>query len=300
MSTRIVAFVLLIMLFSVGCCVESSKSSAGDVSEDWQLGTQVYTFRKFTIYETIDKLEALGIGYMEGSSIHSLSRENPNVKTTHDMPVEIRAEIKKKLKQAGIKLKTYYIVNMGDTPEKCRKVFEFAKDMGVEVLVSEPPEENIDMIEKLCKEYKIKLAIHNHPKSPPGAKRQSRYWNYEKVLEVCKGRSQWIGSCSDTGHWARSGLNPIEGLKKLEGQIICLHIKDLNEFGVREAHDVPWGTGVCDARGMLKELDRQNFKGVISIEYEHNPENPTPEVKKCIEFFDEVASELGHPRKKRI
>lgn len=44
---------------------------------------------------------------------------------------------------------------------QCRKVFDFAKEMGIETIVSEPPKEAFDLIEKLCEEYKINVAIHN-------------------------------------------------------------------------------------------------------------------------------------------
>jgi len=157
--------------------------------------------------------------------------------------------------------------------------------MGIETLVSEPPAEAFDMLDKLCQEYKIKVAIHNHPK-PSG------YWNPDTVLKVCEGRSKWIGACADTGHWMRSGLNPLEVLKKLQGRIISLHLKDLKEFGKREAHDVIWGTGVGDVKAMLAELDRQNFKGVFSIEYEHNWEKSLPEIRKSVAYFNKVAGEL--------
>ncbi len=57
--------------------------------------------------------------------------------------------------------------------------------MGIETIVSEPPEGAFDVIEKLCEEYKINVAIHNHPKP-------SRYWDSDTVLKVC-GDSEWIG-----------------------------------------------------------------------------------------------------------
>ena len=141
-------------------------------------------------------------------------------------------------------------------------MFEFAKDMGIETLVSEPDEDAFDTLDKLCEEYGINVAIHDHPKP-------SHYWNPDTVLKVCQGRSKRIGACADTGHWVRSGLNPIECLKKLEGRIICFHFKDLNKLGP-DAHDVPWGTGVCDVKGMLAEIHRQKLKAVFSIEYEYN------------------------------
>ena len=107
---------------------------------------------------------------------------------------------------------------------------------------------------------------------------------------MTKGCSERVGACADTGHWNRSGLVPVECLRKLEGRIVSLHFKDLNQKG--GGHDVPWGTGVCDVRAMLTELRRQKFKGVFSIEYEHNWQNSLPEIKQCVEFFNQVAAEI--------
>ena len=131
----------------------------------------------------------------------------------------------------------------------------------------------------------INVAIHDHPKP-------SHYWNPDTVLKVCQGRSQRIGACADTGHWARSGLNPIECLKKLKGRIISFHFKDLNKLGP-DAHDVPWGTGVCDVKGMLAEIRRQKIKAVFSIEYEYNWGNALPEIAQSVAYFDKVAAELA-------
>jgi len=163
-------------------------------------------------------------------------------------------------------------------------MFDFAKDMGLETIVSEPTEDAFDTIEKLCEQYGLNLAIHNHPNP-------SRYWNPDTVLKVCKGRSKRIGACADTGHWMRSGLNPIECLKKLEGRIINFHFKDLNKT-VGEARDVPWGTGVSDVKGMLAEVRRQGLKAVFLIEYEYLSPTLLQEVAECVTYFDKVAAEL--------
>jgi hypothetical protein len=186
-----------------------------------------------------------------------------------------------KLREAGVKLVNYGVVGLPNNRAECEKVFRFAREMGIETIVSEPPEDAFDLISDLCEEYKVNVAIHNHPKP-------SHYWNPDTVLKVCKDRSPRIGACADTGHWMRSGVNPVEALRKLEGRIISLHFKDLDE-----GHDVIWGTGKCNANAMLTELARQNFKGVFSIEYEHNWLNSMPEIAECVPFFERTAAQLG-------
>lgn len=95
------------------------------------------------------------------------------------------------------------------------------------------------------------------------------------------------------GHWVRSGLNPVECLKKLEGRIINIHFKDLNKNS-KDAHDVSWGTGISDVPAMLQELKKQEFKGVFSIEYEYNWDNNVSEIAQSIEYFNKMSANLKY------
>ena len=155
--------------------------------------------------------------------------------------------------------------------------------MGLKTIVSEPPPDAFALLDRLASEYKINVAIHDHPKP-------SHYWNPDAVLEVVKDRSNLIGACADVGHWYRSGLVPLECLKKLEGRIIDLHFKD-----VAENHkDVPWGTGKCDITAMLAEIKRQNIEPLFAIEYEDSEgQELLNNVAKSIEFFSQQATQLA-------
>jgi len=259
---------------------------ATDAYEGWRLGVQAYTFRKFTFFEAVDKAASLGLDWIEAYPGQRLSKDKPGVVFSHEMSAEQRKKVKAKLADAGVKLVNYGVVGLPNDEREARKVFDFAKDMGIETIVSEPRPEAFDLIEKLCEEYKINVALHNHPKP------FSLYWNPDKVLEVCADRSKRIGACADTGHWLRSGIRPLDAIKKLQGRIISLHLKDLNEFGKGDAHDVVWGTGVADIEAILTELDCQGFKGVFSIEYEYHWDNSVPEIRKCVGYFNKVAGEL--------
>jgi sugar phosphate isomerase/epimerase len=246
-----------------------------------KLSLQCYTYRQLTFFETVDRAAGLGIKYLE---IYPGQKLKPGSQTTtrSDMSEETIAEIKKKLADAGgLKLVAYGVDSIPNDEAGARKKFAWAKKMGIEVLVTETTPN--DVHEKLCDEYHIKIALHNHPKS----------WPPDKVLDACKGRGKLIGSCSDTGHWMRANLVPVETLKKLDGRIEHLHFKDLDKFG-NGAHDVPWGTGKGDVQGMMAELKRQGFKGYLSIEYEYGDVKHLDEnLPKCAAFFDKTAAELA-------
>ena len=291
----VVSMVLLVgtVMFLSHCAgsqqIQPKSEPASEVHAGWQLGIQAWTFHRFTFYEAVDKTASVGLKWIEAVQGQRLSKEKPNVRFDQTMSAEIREEVRQKLSSAGIKLINCYIHKMPNDEAKCREIFDFVEDMGIKVIVSEPEPEALDLIESLCKEYKIKLAIHNHPKP-------SRYWDPDKVLAVCKGRSKWIGVCADTGHWMRVGLKPVEVLKKLEGRVISFHLKDLQEIGNPAAHDVIWGTGKGDVKGILQEMHRQRFKGLFAVEYEYNWENSLPDIRQCVEYFNKAASELRTER----
>lgn len=264
---------------------ELAKGAPSAEKLGWRLGMQAWTFHKSTLYDAIDKTASLGLRYIEAFPGQKLSADQPSGTMGPGLSADGRNALKKKLADSGVKLVNYGVCPLSKDAAESRKTFEFAKDMGIETLVAEPAEDAFDTLDKLCQEYGINLAIHNHPKP-------TLYWNPDTVLKVCKGRSKRIGCCADTGHWMRSGLKPIECLKKLEGRIISFHFKDLNQPGP-EAHDVPWGTGVCDVKGMLAEIQRQGIKAVFSIEYEHNWGHAMPELAECVAYFDKTAAELA-------
>jgi sugar phosphate isomerase/epimerase len=240
----------------------------------WRLGVQAYTFRMLSFYETVDLCAGMGIRTIEMYPGQHLSPDRPTVKTGASLPADLREEVKAKLAEAGVALACFGVT--ATSPE----TLAFAKDMGIEVLTTET--KPTDDLDRMCQEVGVKMALHNHPNS----------WPPDEVLAACEGRSPMIGACADTGHWMRSGINPIEALKKLEGRIISFHFKDLDKLGAG-AHDVPWGTGVGDVKGMLTEIHRQGIKAVFSIEYEYNWVNSLPDMAQCVAYFDKIAAELG-------
>ena len=270
--------------------VKELKMVDGDPTP-WRLGTQTYTFRLFTLFEAIDKAKALGLNYIEAYPGQRLSPDQKDVGFRHGCPPKVLDKVKRKLADTGISLQCYGVVVPKDDAE-WKQIFEFARLMGIETITSEPRRaEDFDLLDKLTREYEINIAIHNHPKRPgnPGY----IYWNPDEVMKLVKDRNPRIGVCADTGHWLKSGLDPVECLRKLDGRIISLHLKDLEEKAPK-AKDAHWGKGVANVKGILTELHRQGFKGAFSIEYEDNWDNSMPDVAECIKFFRKTVTELGY------
>ncbi len=272
---------ILSMFFSITLSAKSTKAK----KQDWKLGVQAYTFHKFSLQESIDKAQQLDLKFIE---VYYGQPLGTDIEGSMDFKMD-KATQKKVLAYA--KSKDVKIIASGvvicQNQAEWKQLFEFASAMGIQTITCEPEYADLKYIDQLANQFKIDVAIHNHPKP-------SNYWEPWLFLNAVKGLSNRIGACADVGHWTRMGINPIEALKKYNGRLKMLHFKDVKEKveGETEQHDVIWGTGVCKVDEILKELKRQNFKGLFSIEYEYNWENSVPDIKQCINYFDRATQQL--------
>lgn len=244
------------------------------------LGCQAWTFREFTVMEAIQKTAEAGGKVIEFYPGQKFSPEQPGLQFDHNATDEMVSAVKAQLGKYGIRAVNYGVVNIPNDEAGARKIFEFAKKFELYGITTESVEA-LDTIEKLVKEYDIRVGFHNHPRQPdnPGYK----MWDPHYVLSVVKDRDPRIGSTADVGHWVRSGLDPVACLKILRGRIISTHLKDLNEKSPN-AHDVPFGTGVSNIPAILGELKRQHFNGNATIEYEYDWMNNVPAVAQSVGF----------------
>ena len=272
----------------LGCNLYTTAqyTDAAAEQQGWKLAAQAWTFNRFTFAEAIDKMKAAGINNIEMFPNQNIGGGIEG-KTTFSMDKETRKKVLALIQSKGMKLINYGVVN-AKSPEEWVQIFDFAKDMGIATIVTEADSTQLNFIEPMCEKYNIKIALHNHPKP-------SIYWNPDFTMAQIAKRSKYIGVCTDLGHWLRSGLNPLESLKKYEGRILTIHAKDLvpNIDASKGFHDVPWGTGVSNFSGLMHELKRQGYKGPISVEYEYHWENSFEEVKESVDYFNRLATWMG-------
>jgi sugar phosphate isomerase/epimerase len=176
----------------------------------------------------------------------------------------------------GITPVNFGVTGISKDEAEARKTFEFAKKMGLYGVTTESLDA-IDTLEKLAKQYDIKVCFHNHP-------RPSALWNPDTISKAIEGRHANLGFCADLGHWATSGLEPLEVIKKIAPRVLAFHMKDRELVG-KASHDRPFGTGVIDNAAILDEVRKHGFAGNVSIEYEHNWKKSLPEVAQCVGFL---------------
>lgn len=276
---------------AVAAAPPSPRDPSGCKALGWELGTQAWTFRDRPCVEAIDIAKVLGLTCIELYPGQQFSKDSKELKVGPEMTASQRSELKGKLQSAGIRAHSFGVVSFSMDEKSSRGIFEFAKDMGMKGIACEPffdpdatpPVNAWKLLDTLTKEYGLYASCHNHPKP-------TRYWSPDVFLSAVKDMdNKLLGACADTGHWTRSSIATVDGLKKYEGRIYELHFKD-----VKDNIDHPWGTGAGDARGQMAELKRQGFKGPIFVEYEHGSGNELEaNVAKSIAFFDQTAKSLA-------
>jgi sugar phosphate isomerase/epimerase len=246
--------------------------------QEWKLCVQMWTFHKSSFLEALDKIKQLDFQYIEAYPGQKVG-EGFNGPFSYNLSQTERKKLRRLLKEKGIKILAYGVVDKGYyTKNDLEKYFAFCRDMQIPLMTAEPEWEDLDWFNELSEKYKVKVGIHCHPKP------SSHYWHPDSILKAMQNRKN-IVAWPDVAHWARNGVNTVEGLEKMEGKLWGMHFKDIVRFDDVKANDTLFGKGVANLPAVLKELKRQNFKGVISLEYEANEDNNMDDMWKNIEFY---------------
>jgi len=272
-------------LAAVGTAAIAGRTAAADDPfGGFVVGIQSYSFRNFKLEPALKKTQELGLKYAEFYRGHVPTDSKP----------EALDGIKKLCKEYGITPVAFGVEGFSKDHDKNKKTFDFAQALGIKYLSADPTPDSFDSLDKLCEATKIAIAIHPHG---PQGKTLHRWYSAEVIMKAVKDHHPLIGTCLDTGHLIRSAqlgekLDPVQQVKVMGARNFGLHLKDHDNT---KKIDVPYGdkSGVLDVAGVLKALKEVKFAGYISIEYEANADNPSPDIAKCVSYFQETVKKLG-------
>jgi len=246
--------------------------------EAWKprLALQLYSFRDRSFVEAVKAAKRAGFKYVEAYPGQNLG-EGFEGSAGPGMNAGTRQKVKDFLKEQDMKLVVFGVCGAGDEAG-WKGLFDFAKDMGIEILQVEvgKNDQTLDLLDRLAGETGVKVALHNHTQKEgfPDAQAQQI------------GARKNVGSGADTGHWCTAEVCPVEGVKKLEGRIFTLHLVDVDKMGGGN-RAVPYGAGAGEVSKVLDELRRQKFSGIITCEYEHLSPKLEEELTQCVKWYNE-------------
>jgi L-ribulose-5-phosphate 3-epimerase len=218
-----------------------------------QLGLQTWTCRNMTFDEVV--------AFAQKHQIKNLQ-----MFSKHIDPKETREETLRKkaiLDQHGLVCYTFGVAATSTDKEENRKLFEFAKLMGMKLIIVEPRDmAEWDNLEELVKEYDIKLAIHNHGTG-------TAYGDPATIKAILAARDSRIGVCLDIGWITAAGFDAAKVFRGYEGRVFDMHMKDkrVDKAGEKPVVlDVEIGTGEANYKDLFAEIAKANWSGVMAIE----------------------------------
>ncbi len=252
--------------------ISKASATASSLKDEVKLkvGIAGYTFAHFDVEKSIDMMKRLDVHYLSLKDFHLPLNSN-------------EAKIKMvmgRFESANINVYAVGVIYM-KTKEAVDEAFNYAKKTGVDMIVGVPDYDLLDYTEQKVKASNIKIAIHNHGPEDP------LYPAPENVYEHIKNRDRRMGLCLDIGHATRAGANLEKVILNYKARLFDMHIKDVTG-AYKESKAIETGRGIIDFKALVKALNKINYNGICSIEYEKDMTDPLPGIAESLGFFKGV------------
>lgn len=238
-----------------------------ETGESFKVGIAGYTFVKFDLDKTLETLKAVDVHYLCIKDFHL-----PMNSTTEEI-----AAFHAKLKAndvIGYAVGPIYM----KTEEEVDRAFDYAKRVGVKLIVGVPNVELLPYVDKKVKEYDFKFAIHLHGPDIKIYPDAEDVWNHTKDLDPR------IGMCLDVGHDTRNGKDAVVDLEKYHTRVFDMHIKDVTA-PTKLGYSLEVGRGIIDFPALVKMIRKVGYTGVCALEHERNMDNPFMGIAESVGYF---------------
>jgi inosose dehydratase len=249
--------------------------SEGEPLHGLKLGLTSYTLRKYNLDETIALTRDAGVKYISLKDVHLSLKSTP----------EEREEAHRKIQSAGLVLMGGGVIYMKNDEAEVRGYFDYAKQAGMPTIVCSPDPDALDTVEKLAKEYDLRIAIHNHGPT------DKKYPSPLDVLKLIKDRDAHMGLCIDVGHTVRIEQDPIPIIEECASRLYDFHIKDVTE-ATAKGKAIAVGRGVIDIVAVLKTLLKIKYPYHLALEYEDKGDAPVPGMSESFGYIKGVLAAL--------
>lgn len=237
---------------------------------DLQIGIAGYTFNKFDVEKSVAMMKRVDVKYMSLKDFH----------LPLNSPAEKVQSVLAQYADGGVKVYAVGVIYM-KTQQEVDTTFDYAKRVGVPLIVGVPNPELLDYTEQKVKDYNIKIAIHNH------GPEDKLYPSPKNAYDLIKNRDPRVGLCLDIGHSLRAGTEPGKAIREYKSRLFDLHIKDVNSTA-KDAKAIEMGRGAINFPALVKALKDINYQGVCSIEFEKDMTDPLPGIAESVGFFKGV------------
>ena len=264
-------------LIKTGFCAAASlpviglRTTVAKEPDPWQglkVGVASYTLRKLPLPEAIKAIQRVGLHYVSIKDFHLALTST----------AAARRAVAQQFKDAGITPLSCGNITMQNDEANVRQAFEYARDAGLPTIVCSPHPDSMPLLDRMVKEFNIKLAIHNHG---PEDKRFPSPYDVWKAVQPYDKR---IGLCIDVGHTARAKVDPAEAIVKCRERLYDLHVKDINSTEPNGT-TIEAGRGVLNLRAIIQAALKIQYPYLFSIEYEKDADDPLPGLAETVGYL---------------
>lgn len=247
--------------------------------QGWQLAVHARSYESIPFERMIDVAGSVGVNWIVGYPGQGIGADFVDTRMNYTLDSDARAAIKDILAEAGLYLAGYDLSDQQVPKDHWQQVFEFCSDMGVEIVIVNVAPDQMDIVERLSQQFKVKVALAYTPDM-----------QLQDVLELCSGRSSNIGIHVDVGQLIKQGENPVGIIAEIQSRLLSVGMSDLDRVGDEGAGYVAWGQGQAGVQEILHKLHEQSFAGLISIAHRYN--GPSDLSGPSVDFYETVAKGL--------
>jgi len=231
------------------------------------LGIASYSLRELSRSRAVEVIRSLGAQHVCIKSFHLEYGESASA---------LRAGARE-FRDAGIAIVGGGVVPMKETDD-LRSRFEYARTCDMPLMVIDPVPATLPSIERLVREYGIRVAIHNH-----GPESEFFPTPYE-ALERLEGRDPRMGVCLDVGHATRAGVDIVQAARDAGSRLLDVHIKDLRDLADGSTGCIV-GRGRMPLAALFHQLAEIEFAGFANLEYEIDAFDPEPGMTESFAYM---------------
>lgn len=263
----VVGLIAVTSLVAVAQPQRPGPQPAPETGDKFKVGMAGYTFLKFDIDKALETLQRTNVHYLCIKDFHL------PMNSTDEQIAAFHAKLKAK-DVTGYAVGPIYMKSEAEID----RAFEYAKRVGVKLIIGVPNYDLLPYVDKKVKEYDFRLAIHLHGPDMPTYPDAEDVWNHVKDLDPR------IGMCLDIGHDTRNGKDPVADLKKYQSRVFDIHIKDVTG-PTKLGYSIEVGRGIIDFPAFVKMLRKVGYSGVCSLEHEINMNDPFMGIAEDIGYF---------------
>ncbi|NDV97051.1 sugar phosphate isomerase/epimerase [Dysgonomonas sp. 521] len=264
------AFKLLLFFLCAHTAVLFANEPEKQLRDDGELfkvAIAGYTFVNFNLDETLKMMQEVDVHYLCIKDFHlPLNSTDEEIAAFHAKLASYNV--------TGYAVGPIYM----KTKEEVDKAFEYAKRVGVKLIVGVPNHDVLPYVDQKVKEYDFKYAIHLHGPDI------DLYPHATDIYEHVKDLDPRIGMCLDIGHNMRAGHDPVADLKKYSERVFDIHMKNTTAAS-KEGKTGEIGRGIIDIPAFVRMLREVKYTGACSLEYERNMKAPLAGIAESIGYF---------------